>query len=179
MVCVRCKMCVERELFKLGLKYSFLGLGEVDLINPMTSRDHDELAAALHTMGLELLSQKTEILVERIKNTIIDLVHYSKEPLSIKLSRYLSYKTHCKYSHLSQVFSEVKGVTIEKYFILHKVEHIKELLIYNEFTLKEIADKMHYSSLSHISNQFKKVTGLTPTHFRYFQDHERKMLEDI
>jgi YesN/AraC family two-component response regulator len=129
--------------------------------------------------GLELMDDKRTVLIEKIKNVIIDLVYHSDEPLSINFSRYLSEKLDHDYTYLANLFSEVQGITIEKFFIAHKIERVKELLVYNELNLTEIAFKMHYSSVSHLSSQFKKVTGLTPSHFKQLKNKRRTMLEDV
>ena len=179
MVCIRCKMVVKDELTKLGLKHTVVELGEVELLEAMTPEQHDEFKAALLKSGLELLDDKKSVFIQKIKNIIIELVHYSEEPLSINLSEYLSKKLNHDYTYLANLFSEVAGVTIEKFFIIHKIERVKELLVYNELTLTEIAYKMHYSSVSHISSQFKKVTGLTPSHFKQLRNKRRSMLEDL
>jgi AraC-like DNA-binding protein len=179
MVCIRCKMVVKDELTKLGLKHTVVELGEVELLEAMTPKQHDEFKAALLKSGLELLDDKKSVFIQKIKNIIIELVHYSEEPLTVNLSEYLSKKLNHDYTYLANLFSEVAGVTIEKFFIIHKIERVKELLVYNELTLTEIAYKMHYSSVSHISSQFKKVTGLTPSHFKQLRNKRRLMLEDL
>jgi len=172
-------MVVKDELTNLGLRHLVVELGEVDLLEEMTPKQHDELKAALLKSGLELLDDKKSVFIQKIKNIIIELVHYSEEPLSINLSEYLSQKLNHDYTYLANLFSEVTGMTIEKFFITHKIERVKELLVYNELTLTEIAYKMHYSSVSHLSSQFKKVTGLTPSHFKLLRDKRRSMLEDL
>jgi AraC-like DNA-binding protein len=179
MVCIRCKMVVRDELANLGLKHLGVELGEVELLEEMTSNQHDAFKVALLKSGLELLDDKKSVFIQKIKNIIIELVHYSEEPLSINLSEYLSQKLNHDYTYLANLFSEVTGVTIEKFFITHKIERVKELLVYNELTLTEIAYKMHYSSVSHLSSQFKKVTGLTPSHFKQLRNKRRSMLEDL
>jgi AraC-like DNA-binding protein len=179
MVCIRCKMVVKDELTNLGLRHLVVELGEVDLLEEMTPKQHDELKAALLKSGLELLDDKKSVFIQKIKNIIVELVHYSEEPLTINLSEYLSQKLNHDYTYLANLFSEVTGMTIEKFFITHKIERVKELLVYNELTLTEIAYKMHYSSVSHLSSQFKKVTGLTPSHFKLLRDKRRSMLEDL
>jgi AraC-like DNA-binding protein len=179
MVCIRCKMVVKSELEKLGLKYAVVELGEVDLMEEMTTGQHDAFKAAIFRSGLELLDDKKSVLIQKIKNVIIDLVHYSEEPLSVNLSEYLSKKLNHDYTYLANLFSEVTGLTIEKFFIIHKIERVKELLVYNELTLTEIAYKMHYSSVSHISFQFKKITGLTPSHFKKLKEKRRSMLDKL
>ena len=179
MVCIRCKMVVKDELTNLGLRHLVVELGEVDLLEEMTAKQHDELKAALLKSGLELLDDKKSVFIQKIKNIIVELVHYSEEPLTINLSEYLSQKLNHDYTYLANLFSEVTGMTIEKFFITHKIERVKELLVYNELTLTEIAYKMHYSSVSHLSSQFKKVTGLTPSHFKLLRYKRRSMLEDL
>jgi AraC-like DNA-binding protein len=172
-------MVVRDELANLGLKHLGVELGEVELLEEMTSNQHDAFKVALLKSGLELLDDKKSVFIQKIKNIIIELVHYSEEPLSINLSEYLSQKLNHDYTYLANLFSEVTGVTIEKFFITHKIERVKELLVYNELTLTEIAYKMHYSSVSHLSSQFKKVTGLTPSHFKQLRNKRRSMLEDL
>jgi len=179
MVCIRCKMVVKSELEKLGLKFAVVELGEVDLLEELTTEQHEAFKIAIFRSGLELLDDKKSVLIQKIKNAIIDLVHYSEEPLSVNLSEYLSKKLNHDYTYLANLFSEVTGLTIEKFFILHKIERVKELLVYNELTLTEIAYKMHYSSVSHISFQFKKITGLTPSHFKKLKEKRRSMLDKL
>ena len=170
-------MVVKDELEKLGLKYLVVELGEVDLFEEMTTSQHDAFKDAIFRSGLELLDDKKSVLIQKIKNVIIDLVHYSEEPLSVNLSEYLSSKLNHDYTYLANLFSEVAGLTIEKFYIIHKIERVKELLVYNELTLTEIAYKMHYSSVSHLSYQFKKITGLTPSYFKKLKDKRRYMLD--
>src|SRR5688500_18098630 len=179
MVCIRCKMVVKAELTKLGLHYTTVELGEAEILENISAEQHDQFKAALLKSGLELLDDKKSVLIEKIKNVIVELVHYSEEPLNVKFSEYLSKKLGHDYTYLANLFSEVQGTTIEKFHIAHKIERVKELLVYNELTLTEIAYQMHYSSVSHLSNQFKKVTGLTPSHFKQLREKRRNMLEDM
>ena len=179
MVCIRCKMVVKSELEKLGLHYTTVELGEVEVMEKITPEQHDRFKEALWNAGLELMDDKKSVLIEKIKKVIVELVHYSEEPLPVKFSEYLGKKLGHDYTYLANLFSEVQGTTIEKFLIAHKIERVKELLVYNELTLTEIAYQMHYSSVSHLSNQFKKVTGLTPTHFRQLREKRRNMLEDV
>jgi YesN/AraC family two-component response regulator len=179
MVCIRCKMVVKDELSKLGLHHTVVELGEAEILETLTASQREEVRSALLRSGLELMDDKKSVLIQKIKNVIIDLVHYSEEPLAINLSDYLSGKLHHDYTYLANLFSEVQGTTIEKFFISHKIERVKELLVYNELNLTEIAYKMHYSSVAHLSTQFKKVTGLTPSHFKSLKDKRRSMLEDM
>jgi YesN/AraC family two-component response regulator len=179
MVCIRCKMVVKVELTKLGLRYDSVELGEAELPENITPDQHERFRAALLKSGLELLDDKKSVMIEKIKTTIIELVHYSEEPLVTNLSEHLAEKLSHHYTYLANLFSEVQGTTIEKFIISHKIERVKELLVYNELTLAEIACKMHYSSVAHLCTQFKKVTGLTPSHFRSLKDKRRSMLEDL
>jgi len=179
MVCIRCKMVVKDELTKLGLQYRSVELGEADLLDNITPEQRELFRAALLRSGLELMDDKKSVLIQKIKTIIIELVHYSEEPLAINLSDYLAEKLNHDYTYLANLFSEVQGTTIEKFFISHKIERVKELLVYNELTLTDIAYKMHYSSVAHLCTQFKKVTGLTPSHFKSLKDKRRSMLEDL
>jgi AraC-like DNA-binding protein len=179
MVCIRCKMVVKEELGKLGLHHTVVELGEVEVIENISALQHDQIKTALLRSGLELMDDKKSMLIEKIKNVIVELVHYSEEPLAVNFSEYLSRKMNHDYTYLANLFSEVQGITIEKFFIAHKIERVKELLVYNELNLTEIAYKMHYSSVAHLSTQFKKVTGLTPSHFKLLKDKRRSMLEDL
>ena len=179
MVCIRCKMVVKDEIAKLGLHYTTVELGEADILENISTVQHDQLRDASLKSGLELMDDKRSVLIEKIKNVIIELVHYSEEPLVIKFSEFLTHKLHYDYTYLANLFSEVQGTTIEKFFIAHKIERVKELLVYNELNLTEIAYLMHYSSVAHLSTQFKKITGLTPSHFKQLRDKRRSMLEDM
>jgi YesN/AraC family two-component response regulator len=179
MVCIRCKMVVKDVLTNFGINYTVVELGEAEIIENISTAQRDQVKLALLKSGLELMDDKKSVLIQKIKNVIIDLVHYSEEPLSINLSLYLSQQLGHDYTYLANLFSEVQGTTIEKFFIAHKIERVKELLVYNEFNLTEIADIMHYSSVAHLSMQFKKVTGLTPSHFKQLRDKRRSMLEDL
>jgi YesN/AraC family two-component response regulator len=179
MVCIRCKMVVKDELTKLGLKYSSVELGEAELLESITPVQVEQLRIALLRFGLELMDDKKSVLIQKIKTIIIELVHYSEEPLVINLSDHLSQNLHHDYTYLANLFSEVQGTTIEKFYISHKIERVKEFLVYNELTLTEIAYKMHYSSVAHLCTQFKKVTGLTPSHFKSLKNKRRLMLEDL
>lgn len=179
MVCIRCKMVVKDELAKLGLHYVIVDLGEAEVMENISTDQHDQLKAALLRSGLELMDDKKSVLIEKIKKVIIELVHYSEEPLATNFSEYLSKKLDHDYTYLANLFSEVQGTTIEKFLITHKIERVKELLVYNELNLTEIAYQMHYSSVAHLSSQFKKVTGLTPSHFKQLKEKRRDMLENI
>jgi AraC-like DNA-binding protein len=179
MVSLRCKMVVRSELDKMKLKHTIVELGEVEIQETLSAGKRDLLKVALLKSGLELMDDQRAILVERIKNIIVEMIHYTDELPKINFSRYLSQKLNQNYSHLANLFSEVKGVTIEHFIIMHKIERVKELIIYNELSLSEIAYKMHYSSVAHLSAQFKKVTGLTPSFFRSLKNKKRTSLENL
>ena len=172
-------MVVRDELSKISLQHVTVELGEVELFENISNEQRERLRASLLTSGLELMDDKKSVLIQKIKNVIIELVHYSEEPLAIKYSEFLSQKLGHDYTYLSNLFSEVQGTTIEKFIINHKIERVKELLVYNELTLTEIAYQMHYSSVAHLSTQFKKITGLTPSHFKQLKEKRRSMLEDV
>jgi len=179
MVSNRCKMTVKEELTKLGLHFVIVELGEVEIMENITAEQREELKAALLASGLELMDDKRAVLVEKIKNAIIEMVHHSDENIKINFSDYLSEKLDHNYTYLANLFSEVRGITIEQFMIAHKVEKIKELIIYDELNITEIAWKMNYSSVAHLSNQFKKVTGLSPSHFKQLKDKRRSPIEEI
>lgn len=173
-------MIVKAELNKLGLKHGAVDLGEVDIIGKMSARQREQLKTALLKAGLELMDDQKAILVERIKNAIVEMIHYEDDiPPKVKKSVYISEKLNHNYTYLANVFSETTGVTIEHYILLHKIERAKELIIYDELNLSEIAYKLHYSSVAHLSNQFKKITGLTPSFFKSLKHKKRKVLEDL
>lgn len=179
MVSIRCKMVVKSELEKLGIPFTKIDLGEVELNETPSATQLNELSLALKKTGLELMDDNKSMLIEKIKNIIIELIHYTDEPPAIKFSEFLSQKLNHDYTYLSNLFSEVQGTTIEHFIIAHKIERVKELLIYDDLNLTEIAYLLHYSSVAHLSNQFKKVTGLTPSHFKQLKEKRRNMLEDI
>jgi AraC-like DNA-binding protein len=179
MVSTRCKMVVKEELKKLGLHFILVDLGVVDIMENITPEQHDQIKAALLKSGLELMDDKRAVLIERIRNIIIEMVHYSEELPKTNFSDYLSEKLNYDYTYLANLFSEVQGTTIEKFIIAHKIERVKELIIYDELNLTEIAWLMHYSSVAHLSNQFKKITGLTPSHFKNLKNKRRNPIEDV
>ncbi len=179
MVSLRCKMLVKEELIKLGLDHVILNLGMVETAGEITHEKRIQLKNNLLKSGLELLDDKKSILIERIKNVIVEMVHYNDEIPKMNYSGYLSEKLGYDYTYLSNTFSEVQGITIQHYIIKHKIEKVKELLLYDEFNLTEIAHKLHYSSPSHLSNQFKKVTGLTPSFFKKMKKKRQQNLENL
>lgn len=179
MVCNRCIMVVESELRKMDLKPISVKLGEVDLPEKLDEKQKKNLSETLESLGFSLIDDKRSHLIEQIKTVIIELVHYTDDDLKINLSDYISDKIHHDYNYISNLFSEIEGTTIEKYFIAQKIEQVKELLVYDELTLNEIAFKMNYSSVSYLSAQFKKVTGLTPSHFKQIKENKRKPLDKV
>ena len=179
MVSLRCKMMVKDELIKLGLHYVIVDLGMVEILENLSQQQHDQLKKALLVSGLELLDDKKSILIEKIKNLIIEMIHYSDELPEINYSDYISEKLHYDYTYLSNLFSEVKGITIQQFIIIHKIEKVKELLLYNELNLTEISYKLHYSSVSHLSNQFKKITGLSPSYYKLLKQKRDGNLENM
>lgn len=172
-------MVVRAELEKLGLHYADVKIGEAEIVENLQPEQREQLDNALRKSGLQLMENNKNILVEKIKTTIIELVHNSEEHLRVNLSDYLSDKLNYDYTYLANIFSEVKGITIEKFHLLHKIERVKELIAYNELNLTEIAYKLNYSSVAHLSGQFKKFTGLTPTQFKNLAYKRRDSLEDV
>ena len=179
MVCSRCKMVVKTEIEKAGLQPVLIELGEVELKQEPTKTQMLQLNASFKSLGFEIIDDKKVQTIEKIKNAIVSLVHHSNEELKTNLSDYIVSQVHQDYNYLSNLFSEVEGTTIEKYFIAQRIERAKELLVYNEMSLSEIAYQLGYSSVSYLSNQFKKVTGLTPSHFKSLKEHKRKNIEDL
>ena len=179
MVSARCKMAVKEELNKLGLHFIVVDLGEIEIMENISMEQREQLKIALLKSGLELMDDKRVILIEKIKNVITEMIHYSDELPEMNYSDYLSKKLNYDYTYLSNLFSEVKGITIQQFIILHKIERVKELLLYEELNLTEISYKLHYSSVAHLSNQFKKVTGLSPSHFKQLKDKRRSPIEEI
>lgn len=179
MVCDRCIMVVQNELDKLGLEAKSVKLGEVILINELKNNEKQALEKVLTALGFELIDDKKSRLIEKIKNVIINLVHHQDNDIKNNLSDVLSNELHHDYNYLSNLFSEVEGTTIEKYFIAQKIERVKELLVYDELSLSEIAFQLNYSSVAYLSNQFKKVTGLTPSHFKQIKEDKRKPLDKV
>ncbi len=179
MVSLRCKMVVKEELKKLGLHYVNVDLGTIEIMEDISDFQRDALRKNLKRYGLELLDDNRNIIIEKIKSIIIEMIHYSDELPKVNYSYYISEKLGYDYTYLANMFSEVKGVTIQQFIIMHKIERIKELLLYDELNLTEISYLLHYSSVSHLSNQFKKVTGLTPSYYKKLKKKRMKNLEDI
>jgi AraC-like DNA-binding protein len=179
MVSIRCKMLVKVELEKLGLSFGAIELGEVDVKDTISEQQRKQLQANLLKAGLELMDDKKAILIEKIKNVIIEMIHYEDELPKVKNSDYLSEKLQYDYTYLANLFSETTGTTIEHFIIIHKIERVKELMIYDELNLTEISYKLNYSSVAHLSNQFKKITGLTPSFFKSLKYKKRTPIEDM
>lgn len=179
MVSQRCVQLVKAEFLKLGIVPFSVTLGEVELIESLPEVIVQNLKAILLQFGLEIMDDKKAIMIERIKHIIIEMVHFSEDIPKTNFSAYLSEKLHYDYTHLSNLFSEVTGTTIEKYIISNKIERVKELLIYGELNITEIAYNLQYSSVAHLSNQFKKVTGLTPSFFKLLKQKKRTALEHL
>ena len=179
MVSDRCKMVVKEELKKMKLHFIVVDLGEVDIMENISLEQWEQLKTALLSSGLELMDDKKAVLIEKIKNVIIEMIHHSDEVLKVNYSDFIAEKLGYDYTYLSNIFSEVKGITIQQFIIVHKIERIKELIIYDELSISEIAWKLNYSSVAHLSNQFKKITGLSPSHFKSLKDKRRSPIEDI
>jgi AraC-like DNA-binding protein len=179
MVSNRCKMAVKEELRKLNLHFILVDLGEIEIMENLSKEELELFKIGLIATGLELMDDKKAVLIEKIKNVIIEMVHHSDEVLKVNFSDYLSEKLNHDYTYLANLFSEVQGTTVEQFIISHKIERIKELIIYGELNITEIAWKMNYSSVAHLSNQFKKMTGLSPSHFRNLKDKRRTPIEEI
>ena len=179
MVSLRCKMIVKSALTGMDLHFTTVELGEVEIVEELDEQKYSQLRSALQFYGLELMEDKKSILIEKIKNIIVQMVHYSDEPIKVNFSDYLTSKLNYDYNYLSNLFSEVKGTTIEHYIIAHKIERAKELLIYDQLTLTEIAYQLNYSGVSHLSRQFKRITGLTPSFFKQMEHKRLKAREDL
>lgn len=179
MVSLRCKMVVKAALEDMGIHFRMIDLGTVEIMDDITEKQRTLLHHTLSKAGLELMDDKKAVLIEKIKNIIIEMVHYTDEIPKVNYSNYISEKLHLDYTYLSKTFSEVKGITIEQYIISHKIERVKELLLYDELNLTQISYIMNYSSVAHLSKQFKKVTGLTPSFFKQLKDKRRIALENV
>ncbi len=178
MVSLRCKMMVKEELKKLGIQFVVVDLGVVEILEDITSFQFEELKNNLALSGLELLDDKKAILIQKIKNVIVEMVHYTEEMPKVNYSDYISEKLNYDYTYLSNIFSEVKGITIQQYIINHKIERAKELILYGELNFTEISYKLNYSSVAHFSNQFKKATGLSPSYFKQLKQKRNHNLEN-
>lgn len=179
MVCNRCILMVKSTLENVGLEVKNIVLGEVTLKRDLTPEEKIKITNSLTALGFEVIDDKKSRLIEKIKNIIIELVHHQDNETKNNLSDVLSKGLHHDYNYLSNLFSEIEGTTIEKYFIAQKIEKVKELLVYDELSLSEIAYRLNYSSVAYLSNQFKKVTGLTPSYFKQIKEEKRKPLDMV
>lgn len=179
MVSLRCKLMVEEKLKKVKIPYRSVDLGVVETMKDISPEQHNQLKALLLESGLDLLDDKKSILIERIKNAVVEMIHYSDDLPKVNFSDYLSEKLGYDYTYLSNIFSEVKGVTLQNYIIMHRIEKVKELLLYDDLNLTEISYKLQYSSVAHLSNQFKKVTGLSPSFYKLLKQKRSMNLENI
>jgi len=179
MVCIRCEMVVKYAFEKMDVKYKWVKIGEADVVDELSEAQLAELSKRLKKSGLELLEDRKAILVEKIKNVIIELVHYTEDQIKVNLSDLLTEKLNYDYTYLANLFMEVKGTTIEQFFIFHRIERAKEFLVYDQLTLTEIAYRLHFSSVAHLSGQFKKVTGLTPSQFKKLKTIRRATIENV
>lgn len=179
MVSLRCKMMVKEELMKLGLKYVIIELGTVELLEPIMPDQKQQLKDNLLRSGLELLDDKKSILIEKIRNAVTEMIHHTEELPTMNYSDYLAEVLQYDYTYLANIFSEVQGITIQQFIIINKIERVKELLLYNELNLTEIAYKLHYSSVAHLSNQFKKITGLSPSFYKQLKHKRQNNLENM
>lgn len=179
MVCRRCKIMVAETLDRLGYKLLSIELGEAQLDREIEAGEKEEISKALAALGFELIDDRRSRTIEKVKTLVVNLVHHGNAKLKTNLSHYLAGEVGQDYSALSNLFSEVEGITIEQYFIAQRIEKVKELLMYDELSLSEIADMLNFSTGAHLSNQFKKVTGFTPSYYRNLKDKKRKQIDDI
>lgn len=179
MVSNTCKLVVKDALNKMNLHYIFINLGEVEIMEDLSKDERGQLNISLQKMGLELMNDKKTILIEKVKDTMVEMVNYADDLIKVNFSDYLSDKLNYDYTYLSNLFSEVQGTNIQHFVLLLKVERVKELITYDELTISEIAYKMNYSSVAHLSNQFKKVTGFSPSYFKNLRERRRNTIESI
>ncbi len=179
MVCSRCKMIVREVLEKTSIEFTSVELGEIQTAKEPTVKQLEQLNEGLKKYGFELIGDKKGRIIEKIKNEIVKLIHHSDDNIKTNLSHYIADKLNYDYTYLSNLFSEIEGTTIEKYFISQRIEKVKELLVYNELSLSEISDRLGYSSVAYLSNQFKKTTGLTPSYFKSLKENKRKNIEEL
>jgi YesN/AraC family two-component response regulator len=179
MVSLRCKLLVKEELHKLGIIYYSVDLGVIETPEAISQEQHDTLKENLLKSGLELLDDHKSILIEQIKNVVIEMIHFSNELPKVNYSDYISEKLGYNYTYLSNLFSEVKGITLQQFIIMHRIEKVKELLLYDELNLTEISYRLQYSSVAHLSNQFRKITGLTPSSYKQLKRKRRGNLENL
>ncbi len=179
MVSIRCKMLVQAALEQMGLHSTSISLGEVDVQEDLNAEQRELIRKKLLQSGLVLMDDQRAMLIAKIKAVIVEMIHYSDELPQVNFSNYISEKLNYNYTHLANLFSETEGITIMHFILIHKIERVKELILYDELNLTEIADKMNYSSVAHLSRQFKQITGLTPTFFKSLKNKRRRPLEDL
>lgn len=179
MVCPRCITAVRNELEQMNLTIATIELGEAEIANELSTEEQHHLEQSLKKLGFELIGDRKSKMIEQIKTEIIYLVHHSDEVMKTNLSSWLSEKLNYDYTYLSNLFSEIEATTIEKYYIAQRIEKVKELLVYDELSLTEIADSLGYSSAAYLSSQFKKVTGLTPTFYKSIKETKRRNIDDL
>ena len=179
MVSIRCKMLVKEVLERMGLHSTSISLGEVEILEELNPEQREQVKTALLKSGLVLMDDQRAMLIAKIKAVIVEMIHYSDELPQVNFSNYISEKLDYNYTHLANLFSETEGITIMQFILIHKIERVKELILYDELNLTEIADKMNYSSVAHLSRQFKQITGLTPTFFKSLKNKRRRPLEDL
>jgi len=179
MVCPRCISAVQLALEQVGASVAVVELGEVQLQEPLSQKQTTQLDGLLNTLGFERIDGRRNRIIEQVKNEIVNMVHHSDKALNVNLSDLLAGKLHYDYTYLSNLFSEAEGTTIEKYYIAQRIEKAKELLAYDELTLAQIADDLGYSSAAYLSSQFKKVTGLTPSHYKLSKETKRKNISEL
>ena len=179
MVCNRCKMVVKAELESMGMHPVSVELGEVEIADNPDKKQLQQINAVLQTLGFELIDDKKSKIIEKIKNAIVTLIHHTDDELKTNLSTFISAELHHDYTYLSNLFSAIEGTTIEKYYIQQRIEKVKELLVYDELSLSEIAYRLGYSSVAYLSNQFKKVTGFTPSYFKSLKEHKRQAIDKL
>jgi len=177
MVSLRCILKVKEELKKLGIWYVVVDLGVIEILEEISDEQREQLKKNLKKSGLELLDDNKSILIERIKNVVVEMIHYSEELPKVNFSDYISEKLGYDYTYLSNIFSEVKGITLQQYIIIHRIEKVKEMLLYDELNLTEISYRLQYSSVAHLSNQFKKITGLTPSFYKQMKHKQKRVLK--
>jgi len=179
MVSTRCKMVVRDVLNNLELHYVMPDMGVVDIMEDITDNQRGQIRDGLFEAGLELMEDKKAVLIEQIKAIIIEMVHFSEDIPKLNFSDLLTEKLHYDYTYMANLFSQIQGITIEHYIIANKIERVKEYIMYDELSITEIAFKMHYSSVAHLSNQFKKVTGLSPSHYKQLKDKRRMPIDEV
>lgn len=179
MVSLRCILKVKEELKKLGIRYVTVDLGVIEILEDISDEQRKQLKLNLLKSGLELLGDQKSILIEKIKNVVVEMIHYADELPKVNFSDYISEKLGYDYTYLSNIFSEVKGITLQQFIIIHRIEKVKELLLYDELNLTEISYRLQYSSVAHLSNQFKKITGLTPSFYKQLKQKRQGNLENL